>query len=268
MGAHTKTAKAPRKRATGPARAQESKVTEASEPAPTEKPAFQPVKLSAGSTGMTIPEDKAQAVAAMHIAGVPITRICEEVGVSYHTAAALIRNRPELLDMARDVTAKNWKTLAALGTAQLVDRLPQMKDQALSVLSAIATEKAELLAGGATSRVEIIAAPAVDEWSDVVEGVVLEGGHVSIGNQRQRPEVKAEINLATLSAPHAGDYKPPASDCSDTVGSDGVSVFEPIAAQFLPALPPSDRGGAGVASSSKRSLPNSLSDSEIFLKGT
>jgi hypothetical protein len=55
--------------------------------------------------------------------------------------------------------------LAALGTAELVDRLPQMKDQALSVLSAIATEKAELLSGGATSRVEIIAAPAVDEWS-------------------------------------------------------------------------------------------------------
>jgi hypothetical protein len=49
-----------------------------------------------------------------------------------------------------------------------------MKDQALSVLSAIATEKAELLSGGATSRVEIIAAPAVDEWSDVVDGVVIE----------------------------------------------------------------------------------------------
>jgi hypothetical protein len=173
MPPHTKTAPKARKRATGPSKAQEFEPAKASEEAPTEKPAFQPVKLSAGSTGMTVPEDKAQAVAAMHIAGVPITRICEEVGVSYHTAAALIRNRPELLDMARDVTAKNWKTLAALGTAQLVDRLPQMKDQALSVLSAIATEKAELLAGGATSRVEIIAAPAVDEWSDVVDGVVL-----------------------------------------------------------------------------------------------
>jgi hypothetical protein len=47
--------------------------------------------------------------------------------------------------------------LAALGTAQLVDRLPEMKDQALSVLSAIATEKAELLpverqAGSRSSR--------------------------------------------------------------------------------------------------------------------
>jgi hypothetical protein len=89
MPPHTKTAPKARKRATGPSKAQEFEPAKASEPAPTEKPAFQPVKLSAGSTGMTVPEDKAQAVAAMHIAGVPITRICEEVGVSYHTALPL-----------------------------------------------------------------------------------------------------------------------------------------------------------------------------------
>jgi transposase-like protein len=54
-----------------------------------------------GATGLTIPEDKAQAIAAAHSAGVPVTRICKEVGVSYHTVAALIRNRPELLASAR-----------------------------------------------------------------------------------------------------------------------------------------------------------------------
>ena len=268
MGAHTKTAPKARKRATAPARAQESEPAKATEPAPTEKPAFQPVKLSAGSTGMTVPEDKAQAVAAMHIAGVPITRICEEVGVSYHTAAALIRNRPELLDMARDVTAKNWKTLAALGTAQLVDRLPQMKDQALSVLSAIATEKAELLAGGATSRVEIIAAPAVDEWSDVVDGVVVESSAVSIGNASRTAAPKGPTPPPPALVDRADGEQPPAFECSDTVGPDGVSVFELVEAPFLPPPPPTDRGEGGIASSSKRSLPNSLSDSEIFRKST
>jgi hypothetical protein len=242
-------------------------VTEASEPAPTEKPAFQPIKLSAGSTGMTVPEDKAQAVAAMHIAGVPITRICEEVGVSYHTAAALIRNRPELLDMARDVTAKNWKTLAALGTAQLVDRLPQMKDQALSVLSAIATEKAELLAGGATSRVEVIAAPAVDEWSDVVEGVVIESA-VSIGNASQTRAPKGPTPPPPALDDRTDGEQPPVSDCSDTVGADGVSVFEPVEAPFLPPAPPVGVGAEGGSRSSNTTLPNSLSDDEIFRKST
>jgi hypothetical protein len=267
MGAHTKTAPKARKRATGPAKAQESKVTEASEPAPTEKPVFQPVKLSAGSTGMTVPEDKAQAVAAMHIAGVPSTRICEEVGVSYHTAAALIRNRPELLDMARDVTAKNWKTLAALGTAQLVDRLPQMKDQALSVLAAIATEKAELLAGGATSRVEVIAAPAVDEWSDVVDGVVIESA-VSIGNASWTRAPKGPTPPPPALVDRADGEQPPAIECSDTVDAAGVSVFEPVEAPFLPPAPPVGVGGAAGPSSSNRSLPNSLSDDEIFRKST
>ena len=268
MGAHTKAAPKARKRATGPAKAQESEPAKATEPAPTEKPAFQPVKLSAGSTGMTIPEDRAQAIAAMHIAGVPITRICEEVGVSYHTAAALIRNRPELLDMARDVTAKNWKTLAALGTAQLVDRLPQMKDQALSVLSAIATEKAELLAGGATSRVEIIAAPAVDEWSDVVDGVVVESSAVSIGIASRTAAPKGPTPPPPALADRAVGEQPLALECSDTVDASGVSVFEPVEAPFLPPPPPADRGGAGARPSSKRSLPNSLNDAEIFRKST
>ncbi len=265
MAPHTKTAKAPRKRATGPSRAQESEPAKASEPAPTEKPT--PFKMS-GATGLTIPEDKAQAIAAAHMAGVPVTRICKELGVGYHTVAALIRNRPELLASARDITANNWRTLAALGTAELVDRLPEMKDQALSVLSAIATEKAELLSGGATSRVEVIAAPAVDEWSDVVEGVVVESVPVSTGIQGQRPEAKAKIGLSTVSADRAGDCQPLVSDCSSSVGSDGVPVFEPVEPSFLPPPPPAGRGAGGVASSSRSSLPVGLDDSEIFLKGT
>lgn len=224
-----------------------------------------PFKMS-GATGLTIPEDKAQAIAAAHMAGVPVTRICKELGVGYHTVAALIRNRPELLAGARDITANNWRTLAALGTAELVDRLPEMKDQALSVLSAIATEKAELLSGGATSRVEVIAAPAVEEWGEVVDGVILESGPVSIGNPGRTRAAKGKAAPATVSAPGASGEQPPVSDCSVSVDSSGVSVFEPIGAQFLPPPPPTGHGGAGVRSSSRPSLPDSLSDSEIFHK--
>jgi transposase-like protein len=242
MGAHTKTAKAPRKRATGPARAQESQPGAVAQETPTEKPA--PFKMS-GATGLTIPEDKAQAIAAAHSAGVPVTRICKELGVGYHTVAALIRNRPELLASARDITANNWRTLAALGTAELVDRLPEMKDQALSVLSAIATEKAELLSGGATSRVEIIAAPAVDEWSDVVDGVVIESGPVSTGNTSRTRAPKGPTPPPPALVDRADGEQPLVSECSDTVGSDGVSVFEPVEAPFLPPPTPSRQRGGG-----------------------
>jgi transposase-like protein len=219
-----------------------------------------------GATGLTIPEDKAQAIAAAHMAGVPVTRICKELGVGYHTVAALIRNRPELLAGARDITANNWRTLAALGTAELVDRLPEMKDQALSVLSAIATEKAELLSGGATSRVEVIAAPAVDEWSDVVDGVVIESAPLAMGNTGQTRAAKGKAKPGTALPDRAGGEQPLVSECSDTVGEDGVSVFEPIGAGFLPPPPPTDRGGAGVRPSSRPSSPDSSDDSEIFGK--
>jgi hypothetical protein len=264
MGAHTKTAKAPRKRATGPAKAQESKAVAVAEEAPTEKPA--PVVIQ-GVTALTIPEDRAKAIAAAHMAGMSIREICQQFNCSHHTIAALIRNRPELLAAAREITANNWRTLAALGSASLIDRMPEMKDHALTVMTAIATEKAELLSGGATSRVEVIAAPAVDEWSDVVDGVVIESA-VSIGNASRTRAPKGLTPPPPALVDRPSGEQPPASECSHTVDASGVSVFEPVEAPFLPPPPPTGTGGEGVRLPSKRTRPDSLSDAEIFRKST
>ena len=264
MAPKVKTAPKTGKRLVGPAKAQESEPAKATEPAPTETDGREVIRLNHGSTGLNLPAEKQELIARLHSAGVPVTRIAGEVGVSYHSVAALIRNRPELLAAARDITAANWRTLAALGTAELVDRLPQMKDQALSVLSAIATEKAELLAGGATQRIEVVAAPAADEWGDVVEGVVIEGGHVSTGNASRTAAPKGPTPPPPALVDRADGEQPLALDCSDTVDASGVSVFEPVEAPFLPPPPPTDRGGAGVRPSSKGPLPNSLNDAEIF----
>jgi DNA-binding CsgD family transcriptional regulator len=264
MGAHTKTAPKAGKRATGPARAQESEAVAVVDEAPTEKPA--PVVIQ-GVTALTIPEDRAKAIAAAHMAGMSIREICQQFNCSHHTIAALIRNRPELLAAAREITANNWRTLAALGSASLIDRMPDMKDHALTVMTAIATEKAELLSGGATSRIEVIAAPAVDEWSDVVEGVVIESA-VSIGNASRTRAPKGPTPPPPALVDRPSGEQPPALDCSDTVGSDGVSVFEPVEAPFLPPPPPVAVGAEGGSRSSNTILPNSLSDNEIFRKST
>jgi AcrR family transcriptional regulator len=244
------------------------KVAKVQPPKASEQPAAplpQPVRTNAGFTGMNVPEDTAQKIAALHLAGVPVTRIAKELGVSYHTITALVRNRPELLEAARDVTAKNWKTLAALGTAELVDRLPEMKDQALSVLAAIATEKSELLAGGATSRVEIVSAPSADEWGEVVEGVIVESvPAMGITGQSRAPKAHKRTQPPTLEG--ASGEQPSASDCSVTVGGDGVPVFEPDEARFLPPPPPTDTGGAGVRPSSRSSYPDSTDDEKFFTK--
>jgi transposase-like protein len=224
------------------------------------------VRVNNGSTGLNLPEEKQEAIARMHAAGVPVTRIASEVGVSYHSVAGLIRNRPDLLEAARDITSKNWRTLAALGTAQLVDRLPEMKDQALSVLAAIATEKAELLSGGATSRVEIVSAPSADEWLDVVDGVVIESAPLPTGNTGQTRAPKAHKRTQSPRLEGADGEQPPVSECSVTVGKDGVPVFEPEDARFLPPPPPTDGGGAGVRSSSRPSYPDSTDDEKFFSK--
>jgi hypothetical protein len=124
-----------------------------------------------GHTGEDVPPGKALAIMEAHVAGMPATRIARAYNTSYHTVIALIRNRPEMLDKARVTAANNWKTLAAVGTAELLDRVPDMKDHGLVIMSAVASEKAELLSGGATQRVEHVMAPAADAWLDFVAGL-------------------------------------------------------------------------------------------------
>ena len=242
------------------------KVAKASAPKASEPAAVpsQPVRVNNGSTGLHLPEEKQEAIARMHAAGVPVTRIASEVGVSYHSVAGLIRNRPDLLDAARDITSKNWRTLAALGTAQLVDRLPEMKDQALSVLAAIATEKAELLSGGATSRVEIVSAPSADEWLDVVDGVVIESGPLPTGITGQTRPPKAHNRTQSPRLEAASGEQPPALECSVSVDAAGVPTFEPDEARFLPPPPPVDGGEGGIRRSSRSSYPDSTDDEKFF----
>jgi hypothetical protein len=124
-----------------------------------------------GHTGEDVPPGKAMQIMEAHVAGMPATRIARAYNTSYHTVIALIRNRPEMLDKARVTAANNWKTLAAVGTAELLDRVPDMKDHGLVIMSAVASEKAELLSGGATQRVEHVMAPAADEWLTFVAGL-------------------------------------------------------------------------------------------------
>jgi hypothetical protein len=124
-----------------------------------------------GHTGEDVPPGKVAEILAAHVSGMPATRIARAYNTSYHTIIALIRNRPEALEKARQTAANNWKTLAAVGTAELLDRVPDMKDHGLVIMSAVASEKAELLSGGATQRVEHVMAPAADEWQTFVAGL-------------------------------------------------------------------------------------------------
>jgi hypothetical protein len=124
-----------------------------------------------GHTGADVPPGKAMQIMEAHVGGMSATRIAKAYNTSYHTVIALIRNRPEMLEKARQTAANNWKTLAAVGTAELLDRVPDMANHGLVIMSAVASEKMELLSGNATQRVEHVMAPAADQWQDFVSGL-------------------------------------------------------------------------------------------------
>ena len=154
-----------------------------------------------GYTGMQVPEAKAKAIAAAHIAGMPSTQICKAFNCNWQTVMAIVRNRPELLEKAREITGRNWKTLAAVGTAELIDRIPDMRNHELTIMSAVSTEKSELLSGGATQRVEHVMAPAADAWQDFVAGLKASGDVVDVAFQPVASEAPAPQKAAALPPP-------------------------------------------------------------------
>ena len=151
-----------------------------------------------GHTGMEVPPGKAMQIMEAHVGGMPATRIAKAFNTSFHTVVALIRNKPEMLEKARQTAANNWRTLAAIGTAELLDRVPDMQDHGLVIMSAVATEKMELLSGGATQRVEHVMAPAADAWLDFVSGLrkgaeVIEGAFEPVSGPAAGPQKAAEL---------------------------------------------------------------------------
>lgn len=164
---------------------------------PKPKPEVPLVRIQ-NRTGEDVPDAKAEKIAAAHLAGMSVRQICRAFNTSHHTVTALIRNRPELMERARDVTARNWKTIAAIGTAEILDRIPDMKDQGLVIMAAVATDKSELLSGGATQRVEHVLAPAADAWADFVAGLRKSGDVVDVAFEPVGTETAGAQKAAAL----------------------------------------------------------------------
>jgi len=179
--------------------------------APKPEPEIAPVKVGR-STGLEVPEAKAEKICAAHLAGMGVKQICRAFNTSHHTVAAIIRNRPELLERAREITSKNWRTLAAMGTAELFERVPDMKSHELTIMSAVATEKSELLSGGATQRVEHVIQPAAESWDSFVRGlkseqvidVTPEAVDITVGASERAGQIEAP---ALPEAPIASNHR-------------------------------------------------------------
>ena len=124
-----------------------------------------------GSTGLGIPEERAQRILCAVEAGIPLTTICRDFSASHHTVHALVRNRPDLMAKANAIIKGNWAYIAMMTSSELAARLADMKDGALTMLAGISTDKNLLLGGQPTARVEHTVAPAADAWASFVEDI-------------------------------------------------------------------------------------------------
>jgi hypothetical protein len=159
-----------------------------------------------GSTGLGIPEDRAQRILCAVEAGIPLTTICREFAVSHHTVHALVRNRQDLMAKASSIIKGNWAYIAMMTSAELAARLADMRDTALTMLAGIAADKNLLMGGQATQRVEHVMAPAADQWSDFVSGlksaqvidVTPERVDLPVGSVSAEPQKAAALPAAAI----------------------------------------------------------------------
>jgi hypothetical protein len=126
-----------------------------------------PIKIQR-NTGLRIPKRKAERIIAAYVSGMSVRGICRAFRTNWSAVAALIRNRPEMVEKARTEAQQTWATLAALGTAELLARQENMTMQSLVTAVGIATEKATLLEDTGEQAPEVQQQSASDAWADLV----------------------------------------------------------------------------------------------------
>jgi hypothetical protein len=123
-----------------------------------------PVRIQR-NTGLRIPKRKAERIIAAYVTGMSVRGICRAFRTNWSAMAALIRNRPEMVQKARTEAQETWATLAALGTAELLARQSNMQTHSLIVSAGIATDKAALLEDTGEQAPGVPEEPASVAWA-------------------------------------------------------------------------------------------------------
>jgi hypothetical protein len=128
-----------------------------------------PIKIR-NNTGLRINERKAVRIAKALAAGQSIRSICEQLHTSHGVVIGVQRNRPDLMSRALTQAKDAWSTLAALTSAELLSRIPEMTPTALAKTAQVSARAAELMRGEETAP-EINAEPSSEQWKAFVERV-------------------------------------------------------------------------------------------------
>ena len=128
-----------------------------------------PVKIRR-NTGLHIAERKAARIAHALAHGRSIRSICAEFKTSHGVVVALQRNRPDLMQRARTQAREHWSTLAAVASAELLCRVPEMDPATLAKATEVSSRMAELTRTDEPAP-EVKLEPASDAWAAFVAGL-------------------------------------------------------------------------------------------------
>jgi hypothetical protein len=107
--------------------------------------------------------------------GLGVRQLCRAYRVSHHTVAAVMARESQAVATVKERTVSVLRTFGRLAADRLLDEVDQIPIQSLPIALGIAVEKAELLSGGATSRIEHSeSGPTHEDYLRMIQGKVIE----------------------------------------------------------------------------------------------
>jgi hypothetical protein len=133
--------------------------------------------------------------------GLGVRQLCRAYRVSHHTVAAVMARESVAVATLKERTVSVLRTFGRLAADRLLDEVDQIPIQSLPIALGIAVEKAELLAGGATSRIEHTeSGPTHEDYIRMISGKVIEAEVVPIGFKGGEVAQKSADPGATVQA--------------------------------------------------------------------
>jgi hypothetical protein len=116
-----------------------------------------------------------RAIVEGYAQGLGIRQLCRAYSVSHHTVAVVLAREPKAVATLKEGTISTLRTFAKLAADRLLDEVNDIPIQQLAVPLGISIDKAQLLDGGATSRIEHTeTGPTHDDYLKLIGGTVIE----------------------------------------------------------------------------------------------
>ena len=194
--------------------------------------------------------------------GLGVRQLCRAYRVSHHTVSAVMARESAAVATLKERTVATLRTFGRLAADRLLDEVDQIPIQSLPIALGIAVEKAELLAGGATSRIEHTeSGPTHEDYIRMISGKVIEAETVpAIGFQGEEVAQKEADQAATVQAETVPAALLPSVSPADLVptGSREESLASDKLSEVLPV-------SVSIESGSDTSLDTIQASSEAFL---